>query len=63
MNYYCFDLPSNEGSLTPKILKEVGVYSPKDVEDWLVQTFHDKLAQYDLSEQLRKYFAGHGRVW
>ena len=62
MNYYCFDLPSNDKSLTTKVLKEVGVYSPKDVGDWLVQTFSDKLAQHDLAEKLKKYFTNRGRV-
>ena len=62
MDYYCFNLPSNEPNLTTKVLKEVGVYSTKDVEDWLVKTFHDKLAQCDLAERLRKYFSSHGRV-
>ena len=57
INYYCFDLPSGDKSLNEKILREVGVYSPKDVGDWLVKTFTDKLAQRDLAEKLKMYFS------
>ena len=58
MNYYCFDLSSSDKSLTFEKLRKVGVYSPRDVGDWLVQTFSDKLAQRDLAEELKKYFSG-----
>lgn len=54
MNYYCFDLPSSDVSL--KTLKEVGVYSPKDVGDWIVRTFKQTLAQHTLAEKLNRYF-------
>ena len=55
MKYYCFDLPSNDRNLSFQALREVGIYSPKDVGDWLVETFDHKLAQHDLAEVLRKY--------
>ena len=55
IKYYCFDLPSNDKNLTFQALREVGIYSPKDVGDWLVGTFDHKLAQRKLAEKLRKY--------
>ena len=57
MNYYCFDESSSTKGTSFKSLKEVGVLSPRDVAEWLVQTFTDKLAQRDLAEELKKYFS------
>ena len=42
--------------MTPDTLREVGVYSPKDVGEWLVQTIDDKLAQSDLADNLKRFF-------
>lgn len=58
MKYFCFDLPSCDGSLTFEELRQVGIYSPKDVGHWLVETFNHKLGQQDLSERLRTYLNG-----
>jgi hypothetical protein len=58
IKYYCFDLPSNDKNLTFQALREAGIYSPKDVGDWLVDTFDQKLAQRKLAEKLRKYLNG-----
>ena len=57
MNYYCFDLSNGDRSLTLKALKEVEVFSTRDVGEWLVQTFRDKLDQGDLAEKLKEYFS------
>ena len=55
VKYFCFDLSSSDKNLTFQALREVGVCSPKDVGDWLVETFDQKLAQHGLAEKLRKY--------
>ena len=56
MKFYCFDILDNQQNLTFDTLREVGVYSPKEVGEWLVQTIDDKLAQSDLADNLRRFF-------
>lgn len=56
MRFYCFDISDNQQALTLDTLREVGVYSPKDVGEWLVQTVDDKLAQSELAENLKQFF-------
>ena len=36
-------------------LKDVGISTPLEVEDWLVETFRS-LEQEDMAQKLRKYF-------
>ena len=56
MRFYCFDISDSQETLSLDTLREVGVYSPKDVGEWLVQTIDDKLAQSDLADNLNKFF-------
>ena len=58
MRFYCFDIADNKQDLTHDTLRAVGVYSPKDVAEWLVQTIDDKLAQSDLADSLKRFFNG-----
>ena len=41
--------------MQPKDLKEVGIKSPTDVGDWIVQTLENKLDQADLAEKLSHF--------
>ena len=59
MRFYCFDIADNQQNLTLDTLREVGVYSPKDVGEWLVQTIDDKLVQSDLADNLKRFFNNH----
>jgi len=38
-----------------QILRSVGVGSPHDVGDWLVEVFRNKLDQNELAERLHTY--------
>ena len=57
MDYYCFDLSSGDKTVNYKMLRDVEVYSPRDVGEWLVKTFSDKLDQRKLAEKLKMYFS------
>ena len=57
MDYYCFNTSSGDENLNYKMLREVEVYSPRDVGEWLVKTFSDKLDQRNLAEKLKMYFS------
>ena len=51
MEFYCFHRDS-DSSVEMESIKAVGIGTPLDVGEWLVDTFRNKLDQSDLANRL-----------
>ena len=54
VHHYCFHLPE-DSQLKHEHLKEVGIGFPKDVGEWIVKTFRQKLDQNILADRLQNF--------
>ena len=58
-NFYCFHLPPSASAIfSRKDLKEVGIHSPWDVGQQLVEIFETKNKQKELAESLKSFLQG-----
>ena len=48
-------MTDTDSRLTAEGLRKVGICSPRDVGEWLVDTFRNKLEQSDLADRLDQY--------
>ena len=56
VGFYCFH-QEPDSAITMESLREVNIFGPKDVGDWLVSTFK-KLDQTDLADNMQKFIDG-----
>ena len=57
IKFYCFH-QEPDSSIKTESLREMGIFGPLDVGDWLVSTFKNRLDQSSLADNLQKFIHG-----